>query len=433
MATPVQVDPINGGQWAAQYASFTFGPVLDGSNLYALLTDNTGFEMMKSTDGGLTWTAMDSGNAPATGGGSGWFDLASHTFWTCYADLANQLGVAKFNTTTDTWATVATGGPATGLAYGCALRSDSTLFCCYSGSTTSQLSGLSFNTGSSTFGAEFDVGGNITTLPEYTPLVGALNPTFALDSTGDNVYVAFMTLDFSGTPQMNNGVFFQVVSLTNALGNFFVFPGQIGNPQPDPQDMRTANGPFMGPPVDCGGGNIFMGIARVNSATGFNHAAGYISTDTGATWTEITTPNGIDPNVSGSNGFDNAQFAPFTYFDGITLTVVYAQVVNGTTPSGAIRACQTDPNFGVDPNTWTWIATTALKISQIPGSVAGDGFSFPMFNVLAGQQTISTDVFHAFNLTAWFIPIKLVFGGGIKMFGTRVGVTSGGGITGGTK
>lgn len=433
MATPVQIDPINGGQLPAQYSSFTFGPVLDGSNLYTLLTDNTGFEMMKSTDGGVTWTAMDTANAPATGGGSGWFDQPSHTFWTCYADLGNQLGVAKFNTTTDKWATVATGGPATGLAYGCALRSDGSLFCCYSGSSASQLSALSFNTGTSTFGPEFDAGAGILTLPEYSVLVGTLNPTFALDSTGDNVYVAFMTEDFSPTPLMNDGVFFQVISLTDALGNFFVFPGQIGNPPPTTLDMRTANGPFMGPPIDCGGGNIFLGIARVNSTTGFNHASGYISTDTGATWTEITTPNGIDPAVSGSNPFDNAQFAPFSFFDGTTLTVVYAQVVGGVTPAGAIRACQTVPNFGVDPNTWAWVATTALRITQIPGSVAGDGFSFPMYNVLLGQSTITTDVLHAFNLSAWFIPIKLVFGGGAKIFGTRVGVTSGGGVVGGTK
>lgn len=433
MATPVQVDPVNGGQWAAQYSSFTFGPVIDGSNLYALLTDNTGFEMMKSTDGGVTWTAMDPGGAPATGGGSGWFDLPTHTFWTCYADLVNQLGVAKFDTTTDTWTTVATGGPSTGLGYGCVIRSDGSLFCCYSGTTTTGLTALSFDTGAATFGAEFDVGANIEALPEYSALVNAFNPTFALSATGDDVYIAFMTQDFSVTPLMNDGVFFQTVLLTNALGNFFVFPGQIGNPPPDPLDMRTSNGPFIGPPVDCGGGNIFLGIARVNNATGFNHASGYVSTDSGATWTEITTPNGIDPGVSGGNLFDNAQFAPFTFFDGTTLTVIYAQVVGGVTPAGAIRACQTVPNFAVDPNTWIWVATTALTISQIPGSVAGDGFSFPMFNVLLGQQTISTDVFHAFNLTAWFIPIKLVFGGGVKMYGTRVGVTVGGGVTGGTK
>jgi hypothetical protein len=444
MAGPVQVDPTNGGEWAQEYSNATQGPFLIGTSLYAMLSTATDLEIFKSTDGGTTWTQQDAANEPsdpALNGGACWFD-GNNTLWVCYSASGGgpaPILVASYDTNTDTWTTGLGSGPNVGVVRACILRTDSTLFIASEGGAAPSGLGFDvFDTIAMGFTVTGDLGTDITTLPEYDPATcTAFNPTFASDGglqgQANIIWFGYMSLDSRFASQMNNGVYFAAFSEGNATFNFFVVPGQIGNPQPDPPALRCDNGPFQGVPAVCGAGIVVFAVAA-NTPGNANYASLFVTTDFGATWTFDDAPKGIDPGVT-PGITDRAQFAPMSFFDGTKLYCTYAALPGPpsfTFPATAIRLCVTTPNFAANPDTWAFDAREAINISAVPGMTPGvNGFSFPKFTIQDAQNLLSTDIVTFPGLTAWFIPFS--FGPAGRVHGTFVGFIQAGQCSGGTK
>jgi hypothetical protein len=440
-STPIKIDPAI-GEWAQEYSNFQQGPFLVGSALYAMLSTATTLEVFKSVDAGITWTLQDAANEPTDAnlnGGACCFD-GVHTLWVAYCGAGENVLVATFDTSTDTWTTGLGSSVDTPLqVYACVLRTDGTMFISTKTfSVTSTLGYLIFDTLALAFTTSGDLGANILSLPEYSISVQGTQPVFGAAATpADIIYFGFLTLDISEAPQMQAGMFFASFTLANAIENFFVVPGQIGNPQPDPPAFEVDNGPFMMGPAVCGGAgpNLVFGVTPVSTAGG-NVPSIYVSTDGGVSWTLDTAPSGIDPGIT-PGAQDAAQFVPFPFFDGSKLYCVYSQLRNFIFPSPSIRLAITTPDFGSSPDTWTWAAQTALDYTQVPGMVANtDGFSFPKFKVFGGDAYFSTDIFFPPNLEAFFVPFS--FGPpppttGGRFFGSFIGFGVAGQMFGGTK
>lgn len=438
MAAAVQIDPVNGGAWSAQYHNFTQGPMLKaGETLYGMVTIDAALEMYKSLDGGATWTLQDAAGQPTGAAISGACQYdQTRLIWVAYSLSPGTLTVSIYDTQTDLWhLDLVAGGPVVGLVFGCCLRSDGTLFIASNGNVPTGLEADIVNTtGLSWVATGIDLAVDITTLPEYDAAsCGADNPVFAAGGTSpattDDIFLGYMSGDSRGVAaEMNNGVYFVGFNLSNVTFNFFVAPNQIGNPQPAPA-YRCGNGPFMGPPAVCGAGNIVFPVAATRGAGG-NYATIFTSNDSGATWTFDTAANGVDPTITST--FDNAQFAPMASYDGVKVTIVYAQLRNFIFPSPSIRRTVATPDFTANPNTWTWDASTALDISQVPGQAENvNGFSSPKFTTQGGEPILSSDISGGGELTAWFIPFALGPGG--RFYGTFHGFMLSGQFSGGTK
>lgn len=412
MAGGVLIDTANSGQFAAPYGSAQQGPQLVGVDLYALLTTGApAAQMMKSTDGGVTWTIEDAAAEPAALSATMFYDGVT-TIYVAWADAGNVLNMSKYDTGTDTWGAPVP-GPTSGEVWSATLRSDGTIAVLNNQASGSQLWLSPFNTVAHTWGASVDVGIGITGLAEYTPgFVAALSPSSCTD--GSSIFCVFQTTDTSFPQQMNGGVFFVAISLANALTNFFVFPGQIGSPaQPNPQDLRCDNGEFFGVPAYCGPGNIVVPVARNNPAflpAQHNYATVYATNDGGMTWTERSTA--IDPIVTGA--FDSAQFAPMAFYSAPKLYIVYAQLTGPPGfifPASAIRMCVTTPNFAASPDTWVFADSTVSTITGIGKTPGVYGFSSPTLTVQAGQPLLSSDIANLTGIptssAAWSLNINL--------------------------
>ena len=436
MAGPVQIDPVNGGEFAAEYSNIQQGVFLQSGAAYAVLTNFNVCEVFRSADGGATWTVQDEGNEPSGGVSSAtyWFDGVS-TITVAYviggggADV--PIIVATFDTGTNTWTNPAAVGVPPSISVVRAIFVRSTGDIVVAGEGAAVASGMAVFIESGGAWTTIDLGANILTgiVGGAAAKSGGSGSTFC--TANDELY-AFIGCQ-GGTGWNNPGVIFQQFTAANSLGNFFEFPNQIFAPVNE-QDMRCSDGPVQGPPTYCGAGNIVVGIARQNPAvfpTESNYATVYVTTDLGATWTEATGP-GMDPSVSSHTTSDNLQFAPMSFFDGVNLWCIYARIASFIVPSSQVRLCNTVPNFGASPDTWSWNAKTAETITQLPGQIPGvNGFSFPKFTVQSGEPLLSTDIVGGGNLTAWFIPFA--FGPSGRVHGTFYGFMLQGQFSGGTK
>ena len=411
MAGGVLIDTANSGQFAAPYTSGQQGPQLVGVDLYALLIVGTpAAQMMKSTDGGVTWTIQDAAGEPAADSAAMWYDGAV-TIWVAWTSSGNVLNMSAYDTATDTWG-AAVAGPTSGDVWSATLRSDATIAVLNNQASGSQLWLSVFDTVGHSWGANVDIAVGIAALPEYSANVAALSPSSCTD--GSNIFCVFQTIDTSSPQQMNGGVFYVQISLGGGLSNFFVFPGQIGSPsQPDPQDLRCDNGQFFGVPAYCGPGNIVVPVARNNPLLlplQANYATVYATHDSGATWTERSTA--IDPLVIGN--FDSAQFAPMAFYAAGQLYIVYAQLTGPPGfifPASAVRMCVTTPDFTASPDTWTFADSTISTITGIGKTPGTYGFSWPMLTFQGGQPLLSSDVANLTgvptSIAAWSLNINL--------------------------
>lgn len=413
MAGGVLIDTTNSGQFASPYTGGQQGPQLVGGvDLYALVTTGApAAQMMKSTDGGVTWTIQNAAGEPAAVSATMWYDGAI-TIYVAWTDGGDVLNMSRYNTATDTWG-APLAGPTSGDVWSATLRSDGTIAVLNNQASGSQLWLSSYDTVAHAWGANVDVGAGIVALPEYTPgFVAALSPSSCTD--GSNIYCVFQTTDTSFPQQMNGGVFFVAISIANALSNFFVFPGQIGSPsQPNPQDLRCSNGEFFGVPAYCGPGNIVVPVARNNPVylpVQHNYATIYATHDGGATWTERSTA--IDPLVTGA--FDSDQFAPMAFYSAPKLYIVYAQLTGPPGfifPSSAIRMCVATPDFTTSPSTWVFTDSTVSTITGIGKTPGTYGFSWPTLTIQAGQPLLSSDIANLTgiptSIAAWSLNINL--------------------------
>lgn len=410
MPTPIQ---INSGQFAQQYANATQGPFVSGTNLFSLISTNTTLEIVKSTDGGVTWNVQDPTHQPgATNGGACWFDPINGLIWVASADNS-AIAVNIFKISTGLWNTNTFDGPPVSVVRACVLRTDQTLLIASEGGTS--VSGLQydiFDTPSLSYTVTGDLGAGILSNPDYSSFVFAGNPVVSGDngptSRASVVWIGFMTTDNAPGSPMQGGVFFQSFSIANDVTSFFAVPGQTGNPQPATQALRCGNGPFMGPPAVCSANNIVFGVAKTSAADG-NFASLYVTTDAGTTWNLDTTLRGIDPGIAIPTTFDNAQFAPMSFFDGVNLTMVYSRILGFVFPATVVRLCTTVPNFANPPSTWIFTAVDLFILSQFAGAVPGtDGLNFSKQTTQPPVTLSSVELFTGNNssLTSWMFPVS---------------------------
>jgi hypothetical protein len=428
MSLGVQIDPVNGGEWAAAYTTGMNGAFAYAGFLYAVLTTPTAVEIFKSGDG-VTWTIQDQAHepGPVIQGAAAWFD-GVHTVWVAVVTGPGEtpIQVPSFNLATGLWVATLTPGPSVGQVYAIVERSDGSLAVINSqGGVTSGLGFSAYKLGAWT---NIDLGANAALVSGYDPLLTQFfDPAVCTD--GSNLFIFFFALS-SAAGWTTDPVFFQLVTIGNTLGTFFTFPGQLSVAIPD---MRADNGAPYGVPSYCGSGRLVLPIARNNPTylpSQANYPTVYVSTDSGSTWTEATG-TGMDPSVylSGPSQ-DNCQFAPASWFEGTRLFCVYAQLRNFIFPSPSLRFCFTTPNFAANPNTWSWTDSTAAEIASYPGQT---GFSFPSVNVIEGVVELSTDMLAGGNLTAWFLGSIMRADGGGQFFGTNVGFFTSGQQGGGSQ
>lgn len=120
MATPHRIGSLS--QFAFPYHTQRVGPFEIGSNLYVCLADISAgskyARMMKSTDGGSTWTEQNAAGAPqiydAFGSGNRLIDVSqlSSDLHLAYAAPGGTAATVAFSS--DTWGTPDTGGPSVG-------------------------------------------------------------------------------------------------------------------------------------------------------------------------------------------------------------------------------------------------------------------------------------------------------------------------------
>src|SRR5687768_13793362 len=96
-----------------------------GTALYAVVVDTSAVKIRvhKSTNGGSTWTELDSTNAPTHSGATHSYDAAkplsgasSHFIYVAYRTAINTVRIRRFNTTTDAWETSDIGTARTDIA-----------------------------------------------------------------------------------------------------------------------------------------------------------------------------------------------------------------------------------------------------------------------------------------------------------------------------
>lgn len=336
---------------SAAFGAAYGGPWQFNGALYLAVTDHTysAFTAIyKSTNGGASWSPLDTAGQPATSQ-IVQFD-GNHTLVAAFSSAGNFLEgpihLQNFDLSTETWgAPYGTSGSPTGYITDLVgFRPDGSIVVLYQhsfGGNPSANFFAAFASGAWSAPLQIDV--------NYAgPILAAASNlmTAAIDSAG-NVH-AFMALSASGSNLPWN-VFYQEVTALNALGSFHTFP-----------DSNNGNLISLGVPAMLGG-KVFL-PAFVSDAGAVGYFWGI-----GTSWGSVVGP--IDPGLAGDATLvvDTSSTPGFALVVGGTLTFIYtAQGSNTAWIQARMRLLQTTSL--ADPSTG-WTGQTIADAETFPSSL----------------------------------------------------------------
>jgi hypothetical protein len=406
LGPPVLMDSAGDGQQESNLMGTNTATVFShGGSIYKLLNRQQvplATVIVRSTDGGATWTVPDAANAPAFQNCTGYYDAASATVICVYVTLGGQLRLITFDLTSQTWVPNASVGPAA-LVRPCPaiwLRPNGSYLILYQKQLTvtgTGLSAVTFDPTFSTWGTPFDVGENITLLLGWDAAQSScdMGHTRMTMDSGGVVHVFFTTQSLQVAPVIwGNRVFYQQINLDNTLGAFFDFPGQVA-PFPafpyDTQQLTVYSGVPFGSPIIVGA-NIILPVAVRNDShiDRFPHQLPsiYIGTPVAApVWSmaPVTDPQfTVDPGTI-ADDFIWIQQAPSISYDGSILYIVYSAQDEDGQNLARLRMCQT-----ASPST-PLLGWSASTIFDLQVSASPPGFQFPT-QFLSGAGAFSAIV-----------------------------------------
>lgn len=388
------------------------GVITYGGNLYTVSfwsPSTFGIVISKSTDGGVTWTNIDTANGPlaATVTAGGCYVARGSTISVAFYDgpVGPPIYLYDFDLVSETWGTVygiagaptirtSGSGSGTSLVY---RASSDDLVVFYEGDGGSGFWSAVYDIGGASWSSPIDAGVNITALANWGSAAPVITNIFTccIDSD-DNIYLFFSTeVNVAGTNDWSYRVFFQRFTTANArpsgAGDFYDFPGQ-GDINLNLNAQQTH--PIGMPSII--GDNIFFPIEAIEPAGPFHHryAGGWLGVGlAGATaWTISTIPT--DPDFI-PGGFANlALTAGTSCFDGTKLYVVYRGAVDPSIDdTEQIRLCQCDPT-GDDPDAFTWTAQTVCLNTDSPFAEMTPGTAVQFYdpNVFSDGNSVQIDV-----------------------------------------
>ena len=390
---PVLIDSGDGQEETLLPAGNTQSVFVYGGNLYKLLNRQQVFATVicKSTDGGATWTVLDSANSPLFETCSGFFDETNGLVICAYVDAngaAGNIRLRNFNLATGLWEVVNPHvGPATGQAASIAVfqRTDNTVIVLFQNRNSfnpgdpSGLAAVVYDPVATSWGSTFDVGAALLLLPGWDAtqtIVNMSNVRVTMDSATGVIHSFFSTSSIQTVPVVwGNRVFYQAIKLDNSLGSFNDFPGQVA-PFPAPpynkQQLEAFSGPPFGNPLIIGS-NILLPVSQRNDSLidrfPFQLPNLYIGTPLAAPmWT--LQPGTIDPGPL-ADDFIWIQQAPSITYDGTTVSVVYSAQDEDGQNLARLRMTQTTDTTTYAAASWTGQTIFDLQVD------APVGFNFP--------------------------------------------------------
>src|SRR6185503_2726942 len=228
-----------------------------GGNLFAFsgwspTPSTSGLVVSKSTDGGATWTNLDTASGPASS--STVFGSAvqrGSTLTVAWFDGGSPVvQLVDFDLTAGTWGAPygVSGAPVpsgAGVSIGCWYRAgDNSLVVFYPDlASGSGLWASVYDLTGGSWGAPIDVGTNITGLPNYMSAAPTIERMSACIDSADNIYLFFSTAaNLAVSNDWSFRVFMQQFTAANGVPNtaagFHDFPGQ-GDVTPNLNDFNT--------------------------------------------------------------------------------------------------------------------------------------------------------------------------------------------------
>lgn len=391
----VQLDPINGGEFAGQYSAASAGVFSYAGNLYSCLTAiNT--EIFSSSTG-ADWNHLDAAHEPTNVDNCASCYDGAHTLYVVYQVFGDDFVLTSFNLATGLWSgTIATYTSSGFTCQSLIVRADGSLVVFGTTPVTGSNSGVSAAIWSGVW-TTIDVGAGMIALTDWDTTVTPSQMTSLYDGTYS--FLFWVANSSSATGWSNQNCFFVRVNSDNSLHNFFTFPNQLAT---TPPDLESPNWYPIG--VPCKADSVlFVPVSRNNPAylpTLYTTPFYYTSPDNGGTWTESTVS--LDPTVTGLAA-NSCQFPPYSFYDSNsnTIYVVYARLVGFGSEATQIRYCTTTPNSG-SPSQWVWACSTIANIASYPTEAS---FSFPSVQVISSPANVmvSSDLSDGINLTAWWL------------------------------
>ena len=372
--SPSLIDPTNKGQYGP--SSATMGPWVYQGNLYQLLSYGSALtggavELLKSTDGGVTWVELDTANHPPYINGNGNFD-GDHKVYVAFRTndsvLPAAINLATFDLSTGTWSAAygTVGAPTTGAVAQIWQRPDNTLLVVHDPRAgTGVTTGTGFDVAiydlvAAAWVSTFDAGTEMTALAGWDSTqtrAATGQSTGMIDSTG-RVHLFWNTSSIQTVPVVwGNRVFYQAIELNNALGSFFDFPGQAV-PVAGQQALQAYTGPPMGQAQVVGSQLVLPVLAYVGGFPA-ELACVYLGAPVDNPVWSLDTAKPIDPTASVDGVW--AQQAPNLTSDGSSLYAIYsAQDATGFINFARLRLCQT---FNLAAPADGWSASTVFDMT----------------------------------------------------------------------
>lgn len=389
---PVLIDTGDGEQASLLPSSNTYATWFSGRNAYKLVNRQQvpyASVILKSTDKGSTWAPLDLGNSPAFQHCSGYFD-GLRTVFCAFVTANSGAGVIElrnFDLVSETWGAVygIAGAPVAGGTVAVWKRPNSTLLILYNGRTVgnptaSGMGGASYDLLAGSWGAPFDVGGNVLLLTGWDAAQTVCSPQFATsvkDSTGV-VHVFFNSSSNQTVPVVwGNRCFHQAVNVDDSLGPFTDFPGQVA-PFPafpyNSQQLNAYEGSPLGTPVIVGDMLVLPVLMRNDSIIDrfpVQLANVYIGSPVANPVWSLNSAATIDPGAL-LDDFIFPQQSPMAACDGTTLYCVFPCQDEDGQNFARLRLCQTT-NLANPADPASWSASTIFDL-QVN---APAGFQFP--------------------------------------------------------
>ncbi len=352
---PVVLDTVDAAVDDVEGAHF-YGPFVIGSNQYAVLLSEPGssppfhnwLNVYKTTDGGLTWTSMDSANRPDT---SQSFDviLNGTVFTIVYtaSTIDDPLKIITFDTATDTFGVPSVDGPLTSGNARIAQFASGDLCIWYGGFTLGLQAAVIFSAG---------VWGIPVTIP------ASKNDARSIVMGANNVAQLFYFDIHAVGPDFFNSVFLRTFTNGGVMGaeqNVFTSPAVVLRSSDPTGRIVIWNGDFIVPAF--GGTN--------NTQAGIWTGSPY----TAPVWTFTL----LDPTVQPPGAGD---FTPFALVDSNNNLIVFWNTLNFGSPAGPV-------NMSYRINDGTGFKTAQILYDELTNPPLNPPLTFGPIDIFFGSVT----------------------------------------------